>query len=56
MKAKKMPDNKQDVSRQPLFTGDGARDASVSEMEKLAEASFAIREAIERLVRKAKNK
>lgn len=56
MKDIKKADKKQESPRQPLFTGNGVRDASVSEMEKLADASFTIRQAIERLARKDQNK
>lgn len=48
MKHEKKPGQAPQV-RQPLFTGKGSRDASVAEFEKAAEASFAIRELIEKL-------
>lgn len=40
----------------PLFTGDGSRDLSVSEFEKAAEVSFAIREVIDRLKGRGRDK
>lgn len=40
--------------RKPLFTGDFRRDTVVSEFEKAAEISYAIREAISRLQAKQK--
>lgn len=41
--------------RQPLFTGDYRRDMSVSELEKAAEASYAIREALARMMKRDKD-
>lgn len=35
--------------RKPLFSGNGSRDMSVSECEKAAEATFVIRELIDRM-------
>ena len=56
MEDMKKTDNPQGTSRQQLFSGNGVRDASVSEMEKLAEASFIIRAESEKLADKYRNK
>ena len=45
-----------EMAHTPLFTGDYRRDAAVSEGEKAAEASYAIREAIAKLASAGKGK
>lgn len=55
MKEQKKSDQPSEPQREPLFTGDYRRDTSVSEWEKAAEVSFAIREALTKIKTRDKN-
>ena len=45
---------KQNEIQKPLFTGDYRRDSDISEIEKAAEASYWIFNAIKRILKKSK--
>ena len=55
MKEQKKSDQLSEPQRESLFTGDYRRDTSVSEWEKAAEVSFAIREALTKIKTRDKN-